>query len=481
LNRATPVFIPILLLVLAFSISSCGGARTSRVAASSTPTADAAIAMAAPMSETVAVTITAANPGNSADAAANGGRARCPQATRAQMDEIALGALAPVSIPGAYVAGGAMQTAFNLATEEINASGGILDKPVRLVFEDTAGDPDVGIQGAQRLIVEECVVGLVGVYHSRVALAVKDVAHQYGVPIIFAEPYNEAVTADMYPEVFRVAPAFAMVIDSDVAWLAAVGDYNQDGMASVVFITEQEDAGVGRVEAVVARLADRDIAAEILAIDLTSDMYTSVIARIAALDHIPDVVSIQLPHSSGLSFQRQLNEAGFGPRRGTLILTHQSALDSDAFWREVPEGNYTVIDKIGPWTSTVTEQGQAFAAAYAQINQRWPESYAFGAYDALHLLADAIERAGSVAADEIIASLERTDVELASGRYYFPYGTQNPPDGKVVPAYMWHQWPAPQLLRLQYTENNQDAAETSVLWPETYRTVDVPVVPAPLP
>jgi branched-chain amino acid transport system substrate-binding protein len=93
-------------------------------------------------------------------------------------------------------------------------------------------------------------------------------------------------------------------------------------------------------------------------------------------------------------------------------------------------------------------------------------------------MADAIERAGSLDPDAIIQALEETDMELAAGRYYFPYGIKNPPSGDV-PDFMWHQWPDVPLLFLQYTEPNQHSDDVEVIWPAAYRTTDGPIVQPP--
>ena len=77
-----------------------------------------------------------------------------------------------------------MQTALNIAVTELNDGGGISGKPVRLITYDSAGMPARGAEFAERLITQDCAVGLVGIYHDDVALAVAEVAQEYGVPLI---------------------------------------------------------------------------------------------------------------------------------------------------------------------------------------------------------------------------------------------------------------------------------------------------------
>ena len=93
----------------------------------------------------------------------------------------------------------------------------------------------------------------------------------------------------------------------------------------------------------------------------------------------------------------------------------------------------------------------------------------FESYDSLFIVADAIERAGSTDAEAVIAALETTDIALAQGNYYFEYTADNAvPDD--VPAWMWHQWPDPAVLMLQYTEQGQAGVDAAVIWPLAYQT-----------
>ncbi len=84
------------------------------------------------------------------------------------------------------------------------------------------------------------------------------------------------------------------------------------------------------------------------------------------------------------------------------------------------------------------------------------------------LAADALSRADSLAGSDVIAALEEAEITLASGEYFFPYGTRSVPDGVTTPAYMWHQWPDRQMLFLRYTETDQTSSDMQVVWPDQY-------------
>src|SRR5690606_34758088 len=218
------------------------------------------------------------------------------------------------------------------------------------------------------------------------------------------------------------------------------------------------------------------VEAHLFSVDLPVADFSPVVARIVTMDHVPDALFVYLKGNDALALAAQLLAAGIGPQKSTLIVLAYAGLESDHFWQTVPDGAGIVVARLGPWHPTVTAMGPEFAVAYERYAGHWPEGYAFAAYDAVYLMPDAILRAGSLQGPDLVAALENTDIELASGHYTFPYGGQNPPSADGAAAYLWHQWPETQVLYLQYTEPLQPAHQMPVIWPPPYRTVDVPVV-----
>lgn len=400
----------------------------------------------------------------------------CAPGALAETDEIVIGALAPLSKPGAMQSGFAMQTAFNLAVAEINAQGGVAGKPLRLIAYDTAGLPEQGARFAERLITQDCAVALVGVYHSQVAVAVKAVVQRLHRPIIFVDPYLDEITVDQTPEVFRIAPTSSMLAQMPGQWLTEVGDYNQDGEKFVAVVVENTPYGVARVESAQKWLPQAGFTLESVQVDVPITDYQAVIARLVALEHMPDAVFLYLHDDAVYDLTQALIAAGIGPQKSTLLVINQPSGNDQTFWARVPAGLLTVMPHIGPWPATTTAKGQQFAEQYRIYFERWPESYAFAAYDSVWLVADAISRTQSLTSADLITALEASDVELAAGRYTFPYNAQNPPDGTTVPAYMWHQRPNPPFYYLQYTEPQQATFDATIIWPPDQRTSPGPVV-----
>src|SRR5271167_3336799 len=93
-----------------------------------------------------------------------------------------------------------------LAEEQINAKGGILGRPVKLLVEDsTSGDAGTAVQKARKLIERDKVNFLLGNVNSALALAMAQVTNEKGILHIVPGGHTDAVTgATCHWNVFRV-------------------------------------------------------------------------------------------------------------------------------------------------------------------------------------------------------------------------------------------------------------------------------------
>lgn len=383
----------------------------------------------------------------------------------AEGETVKIGALAPLSAPGSVTGGTAMRAAMEIAVEEVNAAGGVLGRPVELVLVDTEGLPERGTAAMERLINQENVVGVVGEYHSAVGLTAKEVAHENHVPTIFSETWNDNITAVKYPEVFRVAPLSSEVAALDANFIESLG------VSNVVIMTENTGYGIPAAEDTTEQLASRGIDATTFSADLGTQDFSAIIERIKASN--PELILVLLTGETSYNFQQQAAEAGIGPQ-DLLMICNQVADDAEAFWTNVPDGNLCFYRKVGLPPALYTEQTAAFAEKYkAATGRSTTESYAMEAYDSLHLMAKAINEAGSTDADAIISALENIEYDGALGHITFPYGTDNPPPAELGDKW-WHQFPDFAAVFMQYQEPNQQNAV--VVYPDTLKTAD-PILP----
>ena len=386
------------------------------------------------------------------------------ESTEAEGDgPIKIGALAPLSAPGAVVGGEAMRIAMQIAEDDLNAAGGILGRPVEVIIEDSEGLPERGTAVMEKLINQDEVVAVGGGYHSSVGVASKEVARENGVPVVFAETWNDTITSVKYDEIFRIAPLSSEVSAVDVNFVKTLPNIEK-----VVILTENTDYGIPAAEDTTNGLAEAGIEAVTFGVDIGTQDYAGIIERIKA--EAPDMISVLATGEAAYNFQQQAAEAGIGPG-DVPMLCNQVSLESKAFWTNVPDGNFCFVRRIGLPVSLYNESAQAFFAKYQELTGKdAAESYALEAYDSIMIIAQAIEEAGNTDSGAIIDALEGITHEGTLGTITFPYGRSNAPADAGVEDKFWHQWPEPAITIVQYQEEGQDSSLAPIVYPDTYKT-----------
>ncbi|KAA3659341.1 MAG: ABC transporter substrate-binding protein [Chloroflexi bacterium] len=384
-------------------------------------------------------------------------------------EPIIIGATGPLSAPGSVGGGIAMQFTAQLAVDEINAAGGVLGRPIELVFVDTQGLPERGTAVAERLIEEDGAVAIIGEYHSAVGLTMIEVCHERHIPCVFSETWNDNITAAGYDEVFRVAVTSTLVASQQINWLDALG------FEYVVIIAENTDYGVPASEAQVEFMTGRGIDSEVFFVELGTEDFLPVLTRIQEGERTPDAIMVLVTGETSYNVEQQMAEIGLAPTEETVCVANQVAINAE-YWDNVPDGNYCAYLRVGLTPGNYNDTTKSVDEAYRAQFDRPAPSFALATYDSVYITAEAIERAGSTDPDAIIAEIEATDRILAQGHYYFPYGINNPvPDDE--PAWMWHQWPDAAVVIQQYFEVGQDPDNAAVVFPPAFQTHDTALIP----
>ena len=397
---------------------------------------------------------------------------------------ITFGGLAPMSAPGAVAGGVAMDWAFNQAAADINADCGIQIDGVNYMLEvitgDSEGSPERGQAVAERLILEDEVDGMVGVYHSAVGLATMSIMQENMIPTVFSEPWNDNVSANGIREyegrppriddgvdyIFRVSPASSMVGSVVTDWLISLG------VESVVLIVENTDYGQPAAADEQARLEAAGVSVSQIDVELGTEDFVPILSRIQA-GELPDAVRIVVTGETSFNLTQQMAELGIAPTEDTICVTNQIAFQNVQYWATVPDGNYCAFNRVGIIPSLFNDTAIELNAKYeAEFGDIVP-SFGMASYDSVYIMKDAMERAGTYEdADAIVAAIEASDISLSQGRYYFTYGSHNEsmPADDGMPDFMWHQWPDPIVTVMQYFEQGQSSLDAAVIYPEVYQT-----------
>jgi branched-chain amino acid transport system substrate-binding protein len=96
---------------------------------------------------------------------------------------------------------------WEMALEEINASGGVLGKKLEVIFRDDGGNPAVAERHATELVQNEKVSLLMGTFLSNIGLAVSSYAKRNKVLFVAAEPLTDDLTwKEGHKYTFRLRP-----------------------------------------------------------------------------------------------------------------------------------------------------------------------------------------------------------------------------------------------------------------------------------
>jgi branched-chain amino acid transport system substrate-binding protein len=375
-------------------------------------------------------------------------------------DPIVIGWVGPLSPPGGYAEGTNMKNAASIALDEINAQGGLLGRPVKIVFADTRGMPAEGRTAAERLTQQEGAVAVFGEFHSGVALAEMEVFHKYGIPFMACDVWSDAITAKGYPEVFRNAPALSLIDVAIGEWMVAAGFKN------VAILSEKNDVGLMGRDIIVNQLK-KAAGTQYTAVeaDPTLTDFTAQILRFKSNTPPFDLFFNNYSEAGAYPLIKQAKDLGFAATAGCAIYNSGGEAVDPTFWENVGDaGVYVLTENVGLPKNAWNDKTKAFVAKYEAAYKALPSGAVMESYDGAWLLFDAIKTAGSTDPKAIIHALETTSYSGVRGKYAFATDKD--------PAWHYHQFMDAPLTILQYTEPKQAQSEAPVVWPKRYATVD---------
>jgi branched-chain amino acid transport system substrate-binding protein len=329
-------------------------------------------------------------------------------------EPLTIGAAAPLTGPRALL-GRNYRQGVDLAVEEINESGGVLGRPLRVVFEDDQGDnPLAAINAVSRLMNVHKVPLMLGPHYSVAQLATQKTYCQAKV-ISITGASGVPVTAQGCPYVFRVRASDAIVAP-------ALARYVKENLkfTKVAILYVNDDFGRAGAEAASRALAAvglRPVAVE--AINAGDKDFTAVLSKMVR-EGAESVITWIHDIEAGLVL-RQARELNLKLRfAGTTSLSEPSfiALAGDA-----AEGVISANDFV---PTVPTEAVKTFVRRYTVRYKMLPEIWASAYYDATWLAAKVIESAKGTDPDKIREAFLRLRYSGVLGDYRFrPNGDGN--------------------------------------------------------
>ncbi|HZC55140.1 MAG TPA: ABC transporter substrate-binding protein [Xanthobacteraceae bacterium] len=335
-------------------------------------------------------------------------------------DPIKIGAILPLT-GNAASAGQSAKNAIELGAEIVNtahpelksiplaATAGLPNlggAKIELDEADHQGNPQVGQEQTTRLIAQDRVAAMLGAYHSSVALAATVIAERQAVPFLVADSVAANITTRSFKFTFRTTP---IAPDFGKAYAQFVNDLKKSGRktGSIAVVSENTDYGVSVSASILdaAKAANINVAAHLTYNANGSDVSAQVLQLKAV--NADAVIFISYTADSILYFKTMKkldylppiiigDDAGFSDpsfiaNAGDLA---QGALDRSAFDIGKPGSNSFIVNKL---------YHDKYGRDLDDTSARWMQG--------LFVLADAINRAGSIEAERIREALNETELK----------------------------------------------------------------------
>jgi branched-chain amino acid transport system substrate-binding protein len=335
-------------------------------------------------------------------------------------DSVKIGVIYPLT-GNAASAGQSAKDAVNLGAEIVNTAhpelknlplGATAGLPnlggakIELDEADHQGNPQVGQQQTVRLITQDHVAAMLGSYHSSVSMVATAVAERQGVPYLVADSVAVNITGRGFKWTFRSGP-FAP--DFAKAYAAFLTDLQKAGkkVDSIAIVNENTDYGTSVAASIqdAAKAANIKVAAQIAYNANSSDVSAQVL-QLKSLQ--PDVVIFISYTADIILYFKTMKSLDYLP---PMIIGDDAGFSDPSFIPNVGDLAQGAINRsafdIGKDGSHSYIVNRMFKAKYGRdlddTSARWMQGF--------FVLADAINRAGSIEPDKIQAALKATDLK----------------------------------------------------------------------
>lgn len=373
-------------------------------------------------------------------------------------EPIVLGWVGPLSPPGNFSGGQEMQWATQLGVDEINRAGGLIGRPLKVIYEDTKGQPAEGSAAAVRLVTRDNASAIIGEFHSSVALAETEVAHKNGVAWIGTDVWADKITAQQYPEVFRLAPANSLVYVKVADWMV------EQGFKHVAIIAENTDFGQDGAKVVANILNQKNVDQRVVTIDLNQQDFTPALLRLMNEGAKPDIIQMVVAGQAQYQIVKQACQLGLAPNANTRLLGSSGLLQKEVWEVDGACAKNLLIVNIATPKIQWSDKAKAFAAAFQKKYDRPPTGVAMEAYDTLGVFVAAVDKEKSAERKDVIKGLETISHVGVNGTYSFP-ATKDP-------LWAYHQFIDVPFHIIQYTAVNQAPTDAAIIYPTKWATTD---------
>ncbi len=363
-------------------------------------------------------------------------------------EPIAIGISIAQSPPGSVVQGVQVKDGVEIMKDMINARGGVLGRPIKLVYEDNQGVPEKGRAAAEKLITRDKVVAVTGGHQSSVCLAEIEVAHRYEVPYVNTNCWSDDIRKKGYAEVFNPSNYNSRVATAMAETIAAMG------VKSVVAFCENTDYGIGQAKALGDQLKAKapNVQYKYETLDRAGKDFTPAVLALRA--NPPDMIATMMLPPAAYILMNQLYEQGVAPSAKTWFYDGAGIADYPDFWQNVKDaGKYMLSFGLYHPSMNVPPIGKEVAAEYTKRTKGEPNRLIFQSADSLLLIVEAIKQAKSTDPKAITKALQ--SIKFSGVRGPFEFGKEQ--------GIGYQQWVEIPYVAFQLTDVNQAISKSNLV------------------
>ena len=307
-----------------------------------------------------------------------------------------------------------------LAVKEINEAGGVLGRPLEIIIEDGRSDVPTITSVAKKLVEEDGVHFLVGLTDTSYMLAAGPVAQEAGLPFL-----DVGGTA---PLITTVGDFIFMLPFGDNVQAAVAAEYvNEQGWkTTAMLVDEAMDYTKFLAQYFKDRFTMEDIGGEVvseLAYSMGDTDFSAQLTEFANLDPQPDFLFISANPGEIGTIVRQARDLGL-----TMPIVGGDGYDTPLLAELGGDAATNIFFTTHQGIYDQTPIAEEFNAAYEAEYGNPPEAvFAALGYDGINLMADAIERAGTIDGAAVRDALAATQgFEGVTGTVSYEEGSRIP-------------------------------------------------------
>lgn len=315
-----------------------------------------------------------------------------PLAAGAQERQACIGFSGPLTGPAAF-GGEAIRMGAEVALDEINAKGGVLGKKLTLKMYDDAGAPPKGVDNVRRIALSDNCVAMLGGYHSGVALAMREPIKQIGIPYVGTIAAGTNIIEHENgnnQSMFRVSAKDKWV----AATLVDVAEKRSKSKKIAIFY-ENTGWGNGALPDIKKAMAAKGLTPVAVETfnwgdqDITPQL-------IRARDAGADTMVLFALDREGNQLLRSMDKLNYKPQ-----IVGAWGIGGNLGELAGPMANGVLVLQTYSWMGKLDARGaNVYQKIAAKFNLKGPQELKMGsgtanAYDAVHIIAKAIEKAGS--------------------------------------------------------------------------------------